>query len=125
MATCVNDRKIPSYMEDWLIHLKGKQKDEHSNLCSDDEKLDEDDAGADVPIEEEDDEHSSGGSQPPAKRARMRMSRMSSDAQVVEMGRDILLDLSIGRGLRSMSQLSRSSRASSVVSVASSVISST
>ena len=96
MATCVNDRKIPSYMEDWLIHLKGKQKDEYSNLCSDDEKLNEDSAGADVPIEEENDKHSSGGSQPPAKWARMRMS-----------------------------QLSRSSCISSVVSVASSVISST
>lgn len=125
MATCVNDKKIPPYLEKWLVHLKGKQKDKHGNLFSDDEGLDKDGAGADVPVEEESDGYSSGDSQPPIKRAKMRMSRMSVDAQIAGVGRDLSLDLDIGRGSRSMSQLSRSSRASSVVSVASSVASRT
>ena len=130
MATCVNDKRIPPYMNDWLIQLKGKQKDEYSNLSTDDsEGLDEDGAGADVPVvdilQEEKSEDESEDNQPPAKRARLRMSRISVDAQIAEVGRDLLLDLDIDRRSRSMSQLSRSSRASSVVSVASSVISRT
>ena len=133
MATCVNDKLIPEYMEGWLNQLKGNQKDEHSNLSSDeDEGLDEDGAGADVPAmdilqeeENEGDNNSSGDDQPPRKKARTRMSRISVDAQIAEVGRDLLLDLGIERKSRSMSQLSRSSRASSVVSVASSVISRT
>ena len=130
MATCVNDKRIPPYMNDWLIQLKGKQKDEYSNLSTDDsEGLDEDGAGADVPVvdilQEEKSEDESEDNQPPAKRARLRMSRISVDAQIAEVGRDLLLDLDIDRRSRSMSQLSRSSCASSVVSVASSVISRT
>lgn len=124
MATCVNDKEIPSYMEGWLTDLKEKQKNEHSNLSSD-EELDEDGAGADVPVEEESDGYSSGDSQLPAKRTKMSASRMSVDDRIVEVGKGLAFDLRIERGSRSMSRLSRSSRASSVVSVASSVISRT
>ena len=49
MATYINDKKILPYIEKWLIQLKGKQKDEHSNLSSnEDKKLDEDSARANV-----------------------------------------------------------------------------
>jgi hypothetical protein len=59
VATCVNDKGIPPYMVPSLDHLKGKQKNKHSNLSSDDE-LDEDRAGADVLQDEESDGYSSG-----------------------------------------------------------------
>jgi hypothetical protein len=50
------------------------------------------------------------------------MSRMSVDAQITEMGREMLFDLDIGRGLHSLSQ---SSCASSVASVVSFIVSRT
>jgi hypothetical protein len=112
-------------MVEWLIPLKGKQKNDYSNLSSDDDELDEDVAGADIPQDEENDGYSSGDGQPPdAKRARTRMSRMSVDAQITEVGRDMLFDLDIGRG-RGLRSISRSSRASSVASIASSAVSRT
>lgn len=41
------------------------------------------------------------------------MSRQSVDAQIVEVGKDLLFDLGIGRASCSASQLSQSSHASS------------
>ena len=111
-------------MEKWLKDLKEKVKAEYANLSDDeDDMLDEEGAGADVLItgipqgegsdDEEDENSDSGGGQPPAKRPRMRMSRKSVDVQIAEVGKELLLDLGIGRASRSASQLSRSSRASS------------
>lgn len=141
MATCVNDADIPDYMQKQLADLKDKQKKAHKNLTnddltdddSDDEKLDEEGAGADVLImggnggeennsnEEEEGDGDSEDDEPPAKRARM--SRMSVDAQIAQIGMNPLFGLDTGRMSRSMSHLSRSSRASSVASsVASSAV---
>lgn len=137
IATCLNDNAIPSHLQPLAAKLRGPQKDEFKNLPvndneGDDEGLDEEGAGADVPIvaeseEEEENEKeegeeeggdSSGGEssddqEPPAKRMR----RMSSDAQISQVGMNLPFgSLEDGRMLRSVSRLSRSSRASSVAS---------
>ena len=125
MATCLNDGKIPTYMEKWLKELKEKLKAQYGNLPDDEdnEVLDEEGDGADILITDmpqgegsDDEEHESSDSedgQPPAKRLRMRMSRKSADAHIAEVGKELSLDLGIGKALRSASQLSRSSCASS------------
>jgi hypothetical protein len=134
VATCANDEDIPEHMKNRLADLKVNQKKEHKNLSDieeeeEDEKLDEDGAGADVPIVDGGEE--GGGSddddseddEPPAKR--LRLARVSVDAQLVQTGMvDPLFDLDAGRMSRSMSRLSRSSRASSIVSFSDSVVSS-
>ena len=125
MATCLNDPDIPDHMEQRLADLKKKQKEEYSNVSDDhdDEKLDAEGAGADVPIMGGDEEESgssgddSEDDEPPAKR--VRLARVSVDAHVVQEGMNF--DLDIGRISRSMSRLSRSSRASSIVSLSGSV----
>lgn len=129
VATCANDEGIPGHMRTWLSDWKAKQKKQHANLSSDDggggsgdEKLDQEGAGADVPVidgEEggESSEDDSEDDEPPVKRRRI---RMSVDARIAEMGID---DLDTGRVSRSMSCLSRSSRASSVVSSSSLAVS--
>lgn len=123
MATCLNDPDIPDHMEQRLADLKKKQKEEYSNISdNDDEKLDAEGAGADVPIMGGDEEESwssddSEDDEPPAKR--VRLARVSADAHVVQAGMNF--DLDVGRISRSMSRLSRSSRASSIVSLSDSV----
>jgi len=116
IATCVNDDTIPLHMQKWLNDLKMKQKKEHGNLLFlEDDSEDEgdgneerEDNGTDDGTDDSDDS-SSGDDEPPAKR--LRMSRMSVDAQIVQDG--LLVGLDVGRMTRSVS---RSSRASSVAS---------
>jgi hypothetical protein len=101
VATCVNDEDIPEYLKTQLADLKKRQKMNLVNLPEsegDSEgKPDEDGAGADVPIiyageeeEREEDSDGDGGdgpSEPPAKCPRL--SRSSTDAHIVEVGRDL------------------------------------
>lgn len=102
----------------------------HKKLPDDDddddnEKHDEDGAGADVPVPQEEEEeedfgdYSSGNDQPPAKW--IKMSRLSANDQIAQMGRGLSLNLDTDRMSRSMSFLSWSSHSSSVMDVASSV----
>jgi len=93
-------------MQEWLRDLKAKHKKEHRNLQEDD---------GDRSMEEDSTSGDGGDDEPPAKR--MKMSRMSVDAQIAQAGDDgLLADLDAGRMTRSMSCLSRSSRASSIAS---------
>lgn len=117
VATCVNDNTIPSYMQKWLEDLRMKQKKEHRSLLENDREDGNEDGG-----KGSEDKSSSSEDEPPPKR--MKMSRKSVDAQIAQVGNDLLASLdSSSRITRSSSHLSCSSRASSAASTRSSMIS--
>lgn len=104
IATCINDDAIPQHMQKWFSDLKLGHKTKWKNRPKSNEEEEAEKSG-------DDGSSSDDGAGPPTK-----WMRMSNDAQIVQAGDKLLISLNDSRTTRSMSCISRSSRASSVIS---------